>query len=558
MSFISVEPQSRVLLESHTNSLLAQFDTQLRILADRYLAFFRERRRIEATYINSLRKLYRKAKTVDASIDRRGEPTTTRTAWDNERDNLGRDADVQQAFMDILANDVIKPLEMLKTRNLIKENLEQSAENYAYHAKHSVSKLQQAYLRKYQPQQDAPSANVSQHPQDVPNKRFGGKVSGLFRGLREDSRAPEPPSEECNVVVIHGFQLGLLSQTSVLVSEDDCRDAVIDLNKLRWVRAESLRDGYDCLEELVFTPTVKNVLVKYMDSVIKACAKRGDIEKSTWAEVENALGGTDTSDMRASFRRALSLSTPPLTLYHNHHFGKYSNLIFGVPLVDQVTNEDNVPKVMRMCINEVEKRGLNIDYIYSLCNSESPWELQRKFESEKPFSFTSTDNIQSVAALLKIRELHPVHRASLDALLRHLLHVASHSDNRMTVEELSSIFRRSIFGYDALIPLEVLVLRDLIQNVHTLFDKRPSQSPPVPSSIVAETMSTNTYSSLYLSPELPESTEVQAAGSPSRHRPGLVDGTPVSTQSSFSSFPSGGPAVSRLTPPPIHFLSHLL
>jgi hypothetical protein len=43
MSFISVEPQSRVLLESHTNSLLAQFDTQLRILADRYLAFFRER-----------------------------------------------------------------------------------------------------------------------------------------------------------------------------------------------------------------------------------------------------------------------------------------------------------------------------------------------------------------------------------------------------------------------------------------------------------------------------------------------------------------------------------
>ena len=43
MSFISVEPQSRVVLESHNNSLLAQFDTQLRIIADRYLAFFRER-----------------------------------------------------------------------------------------------------------------------------------------------------------------------------------------------------------------------------------------------------------------------------------------------------------------------------------------------------------------------------------------------------------------------------------------------------------------------------------------------------------------------------------
>jgi hypothetical protein len=43
----------------------------------------------------------------------------------------------------------------------------------------------------------------------------------------------------------------------------------------------------------------------------------------------------------------------------------------------------------------------------------------------------------------KIRELHPVHRASLEALLRHLLHVASHSDkNRMTVEDSLLIFCR--------------------------------------------------------------------------------------------------------------------
>ena len=43
MSFISAEPQSRVVLESHNNHLLAQFDTQLGIIADRYLAFFQER-----------------------------------------------------------------------------------------------------------------------------------------------------------------------------------------------------------------------------------------------------------------------------------------------------------------------------------------------------------------------------------------------------------------------------------------------------------------------------------------------------------------------------------
>ena len=95
-------------------------------------------------------------------------------------------------------------------------------------------------------------------------------------------------------------------------------------------------------------------------------AKYGNLAISTRAEVEKALAGTDTSDLRASFRRALSFSIPPLTLYRNYRPGTYSDLIFGVPLVDVETNEDSIPKVMRMCIEEVEKRGLNIMGIYSV------------------------------------------------------------------------------------------------------------------------------------------------------------------------------------------------
>ena len=85
---------------------------------------------------------------------------------------------------------------------------------------------------------------------------------------------------------------------------------------------------------------------------------------STRTEVEKALVGTDMSDLRASFRRALSFSIPPPTLYRNNRPGAHSDLIFGVPLVDVETNEDNVPKVMRMCIEEVEKRGLDTKGIY--------------------------------------------------------------------------------------------------------------------------------------------------------------------------------------------------
>jgi hypothetical protein len=142
------------------------------------------------------------------------------------------DADGQQVFVDILAHDVIKPLEMLKvslekslfgrnpclngrvvwkesnekTREAIENNLKISTSWYADHAENCVSKLQQAYSRKYQPQQYAHAVNVSQSPQDVPNKRFGRRMSALFRGQREDPREPEPsPSDEGIADVTRGF-----------------------------------------------------------------------------------------------------------------------------------------------------------------------------------------------------------------------------------------------------------------------------------------------------------------------------------------------------------------
>ena len=100
----------------------------------------------------------------------------------------------------------------------------------------------------------------------------------------------------------------------------------------------------------------------------KACTKNDVIAKGTRAAVESALSGTlaDMSDLKMSFRQTFYFSTPPLTLYRNCRPGGYSNLIFGVPLVDLGMNEENVPKVMRMCIEEVEKRGLNVGRVYSV------------------------------------------------------------------------------------------------------------------------------------------------------------------------------------------------
>ena len=98
-----------------------------------------------------------------------------------------------------------------------------------------------------------------------------------------------------------------------------------------------------------------------------------NLAMSTKAAVKNALARRDESDLRASFRQALSFSIPPVTLYRNYNInrpGPHPELIFGVPLVDIETAHDNVPKVMRMCIDEVEKRGLKTENIYMVSFSK--------------------------------------------------------------------------------------------------------------------------------------------------------------------------------------------
>ena len=108
-----------------------------------------------------------------------------------------------------------------------------------------------------------------------------------------------------------------------------------------------------------------------------------------------------------------------------------------------------------------------------------------------------------------------------------------------------------------LIPLEGLVLEDLIRNAHTLFDEPPSTTPTVPSPPMAETTSTFPSGSL-LSAELPQPSEVGAMGSATQPHPGLVRVIPTSAQLSFSSLPSHIAVESSPTPSPTTLPSSLL
>ena len=86
------------------------------------------------------------------------------------------------------------------------------------------------------------------------------------------------------------------------MSDDDCREAVSSLNKLRMFRAENIGDGYDvsdtlcydfydatptlpiqCLEDLAFAPTVKDALVKYVDGMMSVLlCPCGIFQNLTW------------------------------------------------------------------------------------------------------------------------------------------------------------------------------------------------------------------------------------------------------------------------------------
>jgi hypothetical protein len=107
-------------------------------------------------------------------------------------------------------------------RERVEGELKRSASAYADHAESTVSKLQQEYLKRHQSKEYDDFADASQRPQD---------------GIAD---------------IIHGFQLGLLNRPTALAFDDDCREAVFRLSRLRLFRVLILEEGYDVSDILCF------------------------------------------------------------------------------------------------------------------------------------------------------------------------------------------------------------------------------------------------------------------------------------------------------------------
>jgi hypothetical protein len=76
----------------------------------------------------------------------------------------------------------------------------------------------------------------------------------------------------------------------------------------------------------------------------------------------------DVSLVTTHFPRSLASAIAKPILYYNYNVGECYDLIFGFSLVDYATarglGEGDVPKIVRICIQEVDHRGLDAEGIY--------------------------------------------------------------------------------------------------------------------------------------------------------------------------------------------------
>ncbi|WVQ75466.1 hypothetical protein IAR50_005091 [Cryptococcus sp. DSM 104548] len=167
---------------------------------DIYIKFLEERVRVEKEYIDGLRRLYDRTRSIDSLHDdapppqRWGKPTS-RIAWAEVRDYTLREIESREAMRSAMEERVVRELVRLKDqqskiKNSLKENIKLAESAYDEHAKHHLPKLKKSYVQKSQiledhrrqenaiamqarllstPSPTSPTtANLQEHPYAVP------------------------------------------------------------------------------------------------------------------------------------------------------------------------------------------------------------------------------------------------------------------------------------------------------------------------------------------------------------------------------------------------------
>jgi len=107
-------------------------------------------------------------------------------------------------------------------------------------------------------------------------------------------------------------------------------------------------------------------------------------------------------------------ATPPQVYYDDYFAGICRDPSFGLSLADYTSiyniREGAIPKVLRLCISEVEARGMLIHGIYQVSGHRTGtrklrWRFERCERSQTPD--LSREDIHTVSSLLKVRDHDP-------------------------------------------------------------------------------------------------------------------------------------------------------
>ncbi|KAJ3760577.1 hypothetical protein EV360DRAFT_93483 [Lentinula raphanica] len=553
-----------------TNGPIPLFDVQLRFLSDSYLSFFNERKRIEETYVDSLLKLYRKIKSIDSFLDDRSDMSTARIAWAEVRENVEREAQARQAFLHTLISDIINPLTSLKdtqerTRKRIKEDLKESTSAYNEYAEVTLPKLKTRYTKKFAEVEE--SKRIAANPPTSPTlptpdyqalkspgptrptvtapqplRALDRRPSGSAPGARNRSPSSNTAFSDLaqqgkkQLNSLMGFldksgsvkeSLGGRENNNALrtvrakreleEADKEYRKAVYWLETLRLRRTKRLESGYNSLSMFVeeCSTAVKIALERYTDNMTATTTTQTQLSAHASGLVNKISPEKDRNRFASYIPRSLASAIPDPILYQHGQVGECHDLVFGFSLLDYATTknlpEEEIPKIIRVCIAEIDKRGLDSEGIYRVSGRHAIVQmLQHEYEKDEAnFQFNSKDDIYAVASLMKdriqhtqdiadhhsnnfallrskMRRLPAVHYATLKALVEHLARVAANSDkNKMDSKNLAIVFGSVIFGEDEIPKTGDLLsvqqwndslMEDLINNAHTLFSEDSVQN----------------------------------------------------------------------------------
>ncbi|KAI0963113.1 hypothetical protein AcW1_000286 [Taiwanofungus camphoratus] len=604
-------PFSRPSVSEVPQDAILTFDLHLKFLTESYLNFFLERKKIGENYVEALLRLHRKVKTTDTILDDplRGDLNTTRVAWVEVRDNVAREAETCAALLDSITTDVISPLMALKDtqeriRKRIKEDLKDAISTHADYAENTLPKLKRSYLKKCQETEDFKAAAAipltsptfpPEHQYSAPAPKPNPNVSNRpivtapqpLRPLDRrpstsaaSARARSPSTSTALQDLAHqgkkqlnqlmtfldkgGNMKDLASRSDNALrsvrakreaeeADKDYRKGIHWLETLRLRRMKITESGYNSLESFIreSAETVKAALQKYSDNLIATAATQSQICDHGRRAVDKISSQKDSASIGSQIPRLVSAAVPKPVYYYNYNVGECKDLIFGVSLVDYATarnlGEGEIPRIVRICIKEIEKRGLDAEGLYRVSGRHAAiQELQHKIErNEAAFTFNQTvDDVYAVSSLLKLylrdlpepvfrfplqdrvqhsedmdeqtrnnfvllraklRRLPPIHQAMLKAVVDHLARVAAQSEkNKMDVKNLAIVFCAVIFGEDdvpkggdllSVQSWKDTLMEDLITNAQVLFQASVNESPPLPPAPLGEAPAVVTYGS---------------------------------------------------------------